>query len=146
MEDYLTNKILSRFRCSFIFVHHKLLPSHTSIPGSATAAVSTTGAPLDIAGWATLTVSLGMFTVTHEFTVVHHLTVDCLLGADFFKRYKGIVDCGNSALFDQKEPSIHNSYHARHLQVTGCSTNQYHLGCCQCHCWWPYHLCTIKPL
>ena len=31
-------------------VHHKLLLSHTSISGSATAAVSTTGAPLDIAG------------------------------------------------------------------------------------------------
>ena len=46
--------------------------------------------------------SLGAFTVTHEFTVVHHLTVDCLLGADFFKRYKGIVDCGNSALLTKR--------------------------------------------
>ena len=31
-------------------VHHKLLPSHTSISGSAKAAVHATGAPLDIAG------------------------------------------------------------------------------------------------
>ena len=76
-----------------------MLPSHTSISGSATAAVSTTGAPLDIAGQATLTVSLGMFTVTHEFIVVRHLTVDCLLGADFLKRYKAVIDCGNSALY-----------------------------------------------
>ena len=62
-------------------VHHKLLPSHISISGPTTAAVSATGAPLDIAGRATLSVSLGTFTVTHEFTVVRHLTVDCLLGA-----------------------------------------------------------------
>ena len=62
-------------------VHHKLIPSHTSISGPTTAAVSATGAPLDVAGRATLPVSLGNFTVTHEFTVVCHLTVDCLLGA-----------------------------------------------------------------
>ena len=31
-------------------VHQKLLPSHTSISGSAKAAVRATGAPLDIAG------------------------------------------------------------------------------------------------
>ena len=80
-------------------VHHKLVPSHISISGSTTAAVSATGAPLDIAGRATLPVSLGTFTVTHEFTIVRHLTVDCLLGADFLKRYKAIVDCGNSVLY-----------------------------------------------
>ena len=80
-------------------VHHKLLPSHISISGPTTAAVSATGAPLDIADRATLSVSLGTFTVTHEFTVVRHLTVDCLLGADFLKRYRAIVDCGNSVLY-----------------------------------------------
>ena len=31
-------------------VHHKLIPSHTSISGPTTAAVSATGAPLDVAG------------------------------------------------------------------------------------------------
>ena len=80
-------------------VHRKLLPSHISISGPTTAAVSATGAPMDIAGRATLSVSLGTFTVTHEFTVVLHLTVDCLLGADFLKRYRAIVDCGNSILY-----------------------------------------------
>ena len=80
-------------------VHHKLLPSHISISGPTTAAASTTGAPLDIAGRAILSVSLGTFTVTHKFTVVHHLTVDCSLGADFLKRYRTIVDCGNSVLY-----------------------------------------------
>ena len=30
--------------------------------------------------------------------MVRHLTVDCLLGADFLKRYRAIVDCGNSVL------------------------------------------------
>ena len=79
-------------------VHHKLLPSHINISGPTTRAVSATGAPLDISGRATLPVSLGTFTVTHEFTVVRHLTVDCLLGADFLMRYKAIVDCGNSVL------------------------------------------------
>ena len=79
-------------------VHHKLLPSHIIISSPTTTAISATGAPLDIAGRATLSVSLDAFTVTHEFTVVRHLTVDCLLGADFLKRYRAIVDCGNSVL------------------------------------------------
>ena len=42
-------------------VHHKLLPNHISISGPTTAAVSATGAPLDMAGRATLSVSLGTF-------------------------------------------------------------------------------------
>jgi len=79
-------------------VHHMLLPSHIGISSPTTAAVSATGALLDIAGRATLSVSLGTFTTTHEFTVVHHLTVDCLLGADFLKRYRAVVNCGNSTL------------------------------------------------
>ena len=80
-------------------VHHKLLPSHINISGPITAAVSATGAPLDIVGRATLSLSLGTFTILHEFTVVHHLTVNCLLGADFLKRYRAIVDCGDSVLY-----------------------------------------------
>ena len=47
--------------------------------------VSATGAPLDIAGRATLSLSLSTFTNQHEFTVVHHLAVDCLPGADFLR-------------------------------------------------------------
>ena len=37
-------------------VHHKLIPSHISISGATTAAVSVTGTPLDITGQATLPV------------------------------------------------------------------------------------------
>ena len=42
------------------------------------------GTPLDVVGQTTVTLQLGNFKVDHQFIVVHNLTVDCLLGADFF--------------------------------------------------------------
>ena len=49
------------------------------------AAVSANGAPLDVTGKVILTVTLGSLSVIQEFTVVLHLIMDCLLGADFLK-------------------------------------------------------------
>ena len=79
-------------------IHYKLLPDNVNITDTTTVAVSANGAPLDIAGQAILSVTLDPLTVTQEFTVVHHLTVDCLLGADFLKKHNAIVDCGSSVL------------------------------------------------
>ena len=65
-------------------VCYQLLTGHnTLITKQATTAVGANGTPLDVVGLTTLTVSLGSFRTQHQFTVVRHLTVDCLLGADF---------------------------------------------------------------
>ena len=80
-------------------IHHKTLPDHINITNATIAAVSANGAPLDVAGKVILTVTLGSLSFTQEFTVVHHLTMDCLLGTDFLKKHNSIVDCGNSMLY-----------------------------------------------
>ena len=66
------------------------------IRDATSTAVSANGASLDVTGKVILTVTLGPLNVIQEFTVVHHLTMDCLLGADFLKNtILYIVDCGN---------------------------------------------------
>ena len=44
------------------------------------------GTPLDVVGKVNIGVSLGSYSVEEEFTVIRNLTVDHLLGADFFER------------------------------------------------------------
>ena len=51
------------------------------------------GTPLDVVGRAKIAVSLGSFCTKEEFTVIHNLTVDCLLGADFLKEHGAVMDC-----------------------------------------------------
>ena len=79
-------------------IYCKLLPDNVNVTDTTILAISANGAPLDITGQAILSVTLGALTVTQEFTVVCHLTVDYLLGADFLKKHKAIVDCGSSVL------------------------------------------------
>ena len=57
--------------------------------------VGANGTPLDVVGYTTLTVSLGSFCTQHQFTVVRHLTVGCLLGAE---DYGAVLDCRNHTL------------------------------------------------
>ena len=59
----------------------------------ATAAIGANGAPLDVIGHTQLAVSLGAFQAQYQFTVVQHLTVDCLLGADFLQDVGAFLDC-----------------------------------------------------
>ena len=63
-----------------------------------TCAVGANGTPLDVVGQTTVTLQLADFRVDHEFTVVHSLTTDCLLGADFLQRHGAILDCCNNTL------------------------------------------------
>lgn len=80
-------------------VCYQLLAGHNAqITKHATAAVGANGMPLDVVGHTTLTVSLGSFCTQHRFTVVQHLTVDCLLGADFLHEYGAVLDCRNHTL------------------------------------------------
>ena len=43
-------------------------------------------------------VSLGPFTCKYTFVVIHDLTVDCLLGADFLKKHGAVIDCKSGTL------------------------------------------------
>lgn len=61
-------------------------------------AVGVNGTSLDVVSYTTLTVSLGSFHTQHHFTVVEHLTVECLLGTDFFQNYGAVLDCRNHTL------------------------------------------------
>ena len=63
-----------------------------------TTAVGANGQSLDIQGLLELEITLGEFKTAHQFTVVHNLTVDCLLGADFLIQYQAIIDCSKQTL------------------------------------------------
>ena len=62
------------------------------------AAVGANGAPLDVIGHTRLAVSLGTFQSQYQFTVVQHLTVNCLLGANFLQDLGALLDCHSHTL------------------------------------------------
>jgi len=43
-------------------------------------------------------ISIGSFICEHTFIVIHDLTVNCLLGADFLKKHEAVIDCKNGTL------------------------------------------------
>ena len=63
-----------------------------------TSMVGANGQPLEVVGQVELPVTVGKFKATHEFVVVQHLSVDCLLGADFLLQHKAVIDCGTNNL------------------------------------------------
>ena len=63
-------------------VHYNLV-RHLHFMSTTSCAVGANGSPLDVVGQTTATITLGSFTVDHNFIVVRNLMVDCLLGADF---------------------------------------------------------------
>ena len=68
-------------------VCYQFLAGHNvQITKQPTTAAGANGTPLDVVGHTILAVALGSFHTQHQFTVVvQHVTVDCLLGADFLK-------------------------------------------------------------
>ena len=52
-----------------------------------------TGKPLDVVERAKTAVSLGSYSTEEEFIIICNLTLDCLLGVDFFKEHGVVVDC-----------------------------------------------------
>ena len=62
------------------------------------AIVGANGLPLQVEGNIELAVNIGEFNTNHRFTVVQHLTVDCLLGANFLTKYDAVIDCMNRNL------------------------------------------------
>ena len=55
--------------------------------------VGANGIPLDVVRRAKIALSLESFSTEKEFTVIHNLTVDCLLGADFLKEHGAVMNC-----------------------------------------------------
>ena len=64
------------------------------ISPSSTLATNASGTLLEMSGRIKLPISLGSFKTIHEFMVVKHLTIDCILGA--------VSAWGNSGLFQQR--------------------------------------------
>ena len=87
------------------------VPSFQSILSgiSDTVALSASGHSLDVVGKAVLPITVGSLEFEHEFTVVHNLTVDALLGVDFHTRHRATFDCvkGCLTLAAEEVPFIH---------------------------------------
>ena len=65
-------------------VNHNVVKQQP-IDKAKTCAVGTNGTPLDVVGQTTVILQLGDFKVDHQFIVTNNLTLDCLLGAHFYK-------------------------------------------------------------
>ena len=90
---------------------------HKAITKVTTCAVGAKGAP--VIGRTTVTIQLE---VDHPFTVVHNLTVDCLLGADSLQKHDSILDCYNNTLTVGKETKIKVSLDL-HKQLSSLDTS-----------------------
>jgi len=73
-------------------VMHYNLVRDMQLTQTSHCAVGANGSPLDIVGQVMVTIVLGTF------VVVHNLTVDCLLGADFMKSHAAVLDCEHNTL------------------------------------------------
>ena len=60
--------------------------------------VGANGLALDVTGQVTLPIVLGGLQLSHSFSIVRHLPVDCLLGADFLIKNQAIIDCNRMVL------------------------------------------------
>ena len=72
-------------------IHYNLVRD-MQLTQTSHCAVGANGSPLDIVGQVMVTIVLGTF------VVVHNLTVDCLLGADFMKSHAAVLDCEHNTL------------------------------------------------
>jgi len=70
-----------------VSVIHYNLVRDMQLANTSGGAVGANGSPLDVVGQTTVTITLGYFTIKHNFVVVRNLTVDCLLGADFMNDF-----------------------------------------------------------
>ena len=70
----------------------------------ANSAVAADGVPLEVLGQVVIPVTLGTFRAEQKFVVVHNLTVDCILGADFLMEHGAIIDCKAKSLFIGDNP------------------------------------------
>ena len=61
-------------------------------------AIGANGLPLNVMGQVDLDICLGNFWTVHTFIVVRDLTFECILGADFLKANKAVMDFRNNTL------------------------------------------------
>ena len=60
---------------------------------STPAAVTANGSALEIVGQIIMPISIAQFHSSQLFTVVCNLTVDCILGVDYFMQHGTVIDC-----------------------------------------------------
>ena len=75
-------------------IRHNTLPQSvlSHMEPASIATVGANGLPWDVARQESVLVSLGNYCVQHTFLVVHGLTVEGLLGADFLDKHKVVID------------------------------------------------------
>ena len=102
MDGHISNKptkfLLDSGAVMSVVCHQFLVGYNAQITRQPTIAVGANGTPLDVVGHTQLAVTLGTFHTQYQFTVVQHLTVDCLLGADFLQDFGAVLDCQSHTL------------------------------------------------
>ena len=69
------------------YYHQLIMEANTPV------AVAANGAAMEVIGQVILPVNMSGFQFNQLFTVVHSLTVDCILGADCLLQHQAIIDC-----------------------------------------------------
>eukprot|EP00731_Ephydatia_muelleri_P010420 Em0005g1006a len=72
--------------------------SRNLVMATSRTAIGANGLPLNVMGQVDLDICLGNFRTVHTFIVVRDLTFECILGADFFKVNKAVMDFRNNTL------------------------------------------------
>ncbi|KAL5517057.1 hypothetical protein EMCRGX_G002524 [Ephydatia muelleri] len=72
--------------------------SRNLVMATSRTAIGANGLPLNVMGQVDLDICLGNFRTVHTFIVVRDLTFECILGADFLKVNKAVMDFRNNTL------------------------------------------------
>ena len=72
--------------------------SRKSLTATSKTAIGANGLPLKVMGQVNIDVSLGTFQAAHTFIVVKDLTFECILGVDFLRSNKAVMDFRTNTL------------------------------------------------
>ncbi|KAL5494037.1 hypothetical protein EMCRGX_G015306 [Ephydatia muelleri] len=72
--------------------------SRNLVMATSRTAIGANGLPLNVMGQVDLDICVGNFRTVHTFIVVRDLTFECILGADFLKVNKAVMDFRNNTL------------------------------------------------
>ena len=72
--------------------------SRKSLTATSKTAIGANGLPLKVMGQVNIDVSLGRFRAAHTFIVVKDLTFECILGVDFLRSNKAVMDFRTNTL------------------------------------------------
>ena len=72
--------------------------SRKSLTATSKTAIGANGLPLKVMGQVNIDVTLGRFRAAHTFIVVKDLTLECILGVDFLRSNKAVMDFRTNTL------------------------------------------------